>query len=411
MSDDVSFYELTERYPDERSAVEYFTNRRWPDGPSCPKCGTFDIYDSNANRRLPLLKCRDCGTQFTVTSGTVMENTKLPLRQWLFAFHIIGASKKGLSARQLARMMGITVKSAWHLAHRIRKTMKDNDQYFTGGIVESDEAYFGGKRKGYGKGYRGNKAAVQVIVERKHGTGKLGAAKDGGKRRSATECTNECPGRAQTIALGPADNVDGRTVGANLRKHTNPETTRLMTDESPIYDKVGEQFKSHDKVHHRKGDYAHTLPNSGRLVSTNAAEGLIGNLKRQIHGTHHSTSKKHLHRYLEEFDHKYNNRDQSDAAITEAAIGNIEGRRVTLFKSEEGKGDSLLDHKASEPGKQHNERGRHTQRRARAAKAPPVAPVAPSAPVAPASPVRAAEDVVAKLATAMAQRGRKGGAK
>jgi hypothetical protein len=114
---------------------------------------------------------------------------------------------------------------------------------------------------------------------------------------------------------------------------------------------------------------------------------------------------------LEEFDHKYNNRDQSDAAITEAAIGNIEGRRVTLFKSEEGKGDSLLDHKASEPGKQHNERGRHMQRKARAAKAPPVAPVAPTAPVAPASPVMAASDVAAKLATAMVQRGRKGGAK
>lgn len=356
---DLSFYQLTERYPDEESAIAYFEGKRWPNGPYCPKCGSTDVYNANAKRRLPLWKCKDCSRQFTVTSGTVMEGTKLPIRQWLFAFHIVGASKKGISTRQLARMMGITLKTAWHLSHRIRATMANNKQFFSGGVVESDEAYVGGKRRHRGRGYKGNKAVIQVIVERQHG----GRGLLPGGKRNPSGCTNECPGQAQTIVLGPEERVDGRTVGANLRKHTDPETTRLMTDESPIYDRVGESFKSHETVNHKQGEYARTDPFSGRLISTNAAEGLIGNLKRQIIGTHHSTSKKHLPRYLEEYDFKYNNRDQSDTAIAEAAIGNIEGKRLTLFKSKSGAGESLFDRKRDEQSKHGTMRGMHSKRR------------------------------------------------
>jgi hypothetical protein len=284
-----------------------------------------------------------------------MESTKLPMRVWFEAFHEIGGAKKGVSSRQLARKFGITLKSAWHLSHRIRATMKDDRQFFSGGIVESDETYIGGKRRGRGRGYKGNKMAVQVIVERKHG-GKRGQRQG--------ECENECPGRAQTIALDQeADKVDGRTVGAKLRAHTDPEKTRLMTDESPIYNKTGEAFKSHETVNHAKKEYARTEPHSGRLVSTNAAEGLFANLKRQITGTHHSTSKKHLPRYLEEYDHKYNNRAKSDTEITEAAVKNIEGRRVTLFKSKSG-GDSLIDTGPGVRRKHGTMRGMHTKRKA-----------------------------------------------
>ena len=139
MTDETSFFELTEQYPDEESAIEYFTDHRWPEGPHCPKCGSFSAYDANAKRRLPLWKCGDCDHQFTVTSGTVTEGTKLPLRQWLFAFHILGASKKGISSRQLARMMGVTLKTAWHLSHRIRATMRQDGQFFSHGKYNSRE--------------------------------------------------------------------------------------------------------------------------------------------------------------------------------------------------------------------------------------------------------------------------------
>mgnify|MGYP001565348240 CR=1 FL=1 len=360
----VSFFELSEKYPDEESAVAYFEAKRWPDGAYCPDCGSTSVYDCKAKRKVRLWKCKDCGEQFTVTSGTVMESTKLPLRKWLFAFHMLGGAKKGLSSRYLARQLGITLKSAWHLSHRIRATMKEDGQYFQGGTVETDETYIGGRRKKVGRGYRKNKIAVQTIVERRHSKG---PGKGSGRHRvsGTSECVNECPGRAQTIALNPDEGkVDGRTVGANLRKHTDPATTRLMTDESPIYDRVGESFKSHETVNHKKEEYARTDPMTGRLVSTNAAEGLFANLKRQINGTHHSTSKKHLPRYLEEFDYKYNTREQSDTERTEAAIGQIEGRRVTLFKTAAG-GDSLHDRKQGEKTKHGTRRGWHAKKHGR----------------------------------------------
>ena len=333
-NEDLSFFQLTERYPDEVSAVEYFTSKRWPDGVVCVRCGSKQVYDSNADRRLPLWKCGKCQHQFTVTSGTVMQDTKLPLRKWLFAFHMIGGAKQGLSSRYIARQLGITLKSAWHLTHRIRKTMEDNSQQFTG-IVEADETYIGGKRKHVGKGYRRNKIAVQTIVQRNK------EMRDG----------STVIGKSQSIVLDPmADRVDGRTLGGNLRRHTKPDETRLMTDENPAYLEVGKSFKSHERVHHKHEDYAHVEPHSGRMVTTNSAEGFTANLKRQIQGTHHSTSKKHLPRYLEEYDYKYNTRDMSDTERTEAAIANMEGRRVTLYKRAYGTGDALIGHKSSERG-------------------------------------------------------------
>jgi transposase-like protein len=357
-TDGPSFYRLTELYPDEASAIGYFDKRRWPRGARCPRCKSKDVFKGHAKRRLPLWHCRKCKRQFTVTSGTVMQSTHLPLRKWLFAFHMLGGAKKSISARQLARNLGVTLKTSWHLGHRIRATMTDNSQFFSGGIVETDEAYIGGRRRGMGRGYRGNKIAVQTIVQR-HGK-KTGRH----RKRLYGEPVVENPGRVQTIALDPeAENVDGRTVGAKLRAHTDPATTRLMTDESPIYDKVGESFKSHETVTHAKREYVRTEPLTGRVVTTNTAEGVFANLKRQITGTHHSTSKKHLPRYLEEYDYKYNTRDQSDTERTEAAIDNAEGKRVTLFKSATGTGDSLIDTKAGEKRKHGTMRGMHSKRR------------------------------------------------
>ncbi len=326
-TDDASLYHILEQYPDEASAERYFTQKRWPNGVRCAACGaTGARRGTQEKRKRQLWRCQKCDKQFSVTSGTVLESTKLPLRKWLLAFHFIGASKKGMSALQLSRMLHVKYQTAWHLSHRIRATMANNGQLFTG-IVETDETYIGGKRRGYGRGYRGNKAAVQTIVRR--------------NREGRTD------GQAQTIALSH-EPVDGRTVGAKLRKHTVPSRTILMTDDSPIYTAVGRNYKDHHVVNHKAKQYAYGAPD-GHLATTNTAEGLFANLKRQIHGTHHHTSKKHLPKYLEEYDYKYNTRQKTDGERTSAAVQNIEGKRLTLYKSSTGNGASLFDGKAGEP--------------------------------------------------------------
>jgi hypothetical protein len=281
----------------------------------------------NKNRRRKLFCCRACKHMFSVTSGTIMDSTKLPLRKWLIAYHMMGASKKGVSALQLSRMLRVAYNTAWHLCHRIRETMGMPPETFTG-VVETDETYIGGRRRGRGRGYRGNKVAVQTIVKRNF--------------------EDEHDAKAHTVALNNGDKVDGRSVGAKLRAHTDPESTILMTDDSPIYDRVGQSFAEHHTVNHSKEEYVRHEPD-GLVVSTNAAEGLFANLKRQITGTHHHTSQKHLQKYIDEFDFKYNNREMGDTERTELAIKNIEGKRLRLYKPEGGHGESLFDRKKGEP--------------------------------------------------------------
>jgi hypothetical protein len=142
--------------------------------------------------------------------------------------------------------------------------------------------------------------------------------------------------------LGPDDHVDGRTVGAKLRAHTDPEKTVLITDESGIYTQTGKVFLEHQTVNHKKKQYVR-YDQHGHQITTNTAEGLFANLKRQITGTHHHTSKRHLPKYVAEYDYKYNSRDDDDGTRTVAAIRGGEGKRLTLFKSKTGNAESLID--------------------------------------------------------------------
>ncbi|MFI5300639.1 MAG: IS1595 family transposase [Polyangiales bacterium] len=313
-----SLYQLTEQYPDEASAIRYFEKVRWPKGVWCPRCQSRHVVRQQSARNRGLWFCRKCAAQFSVTSGTVMESTKLPLRKWLFAFYLMGSSKKGMSALQLARILKVTYRTAWHLCHRVRQGMI-TDLGKLHGVVESDETYIGGRRKNVGRGYRGDKAAVQTMVER--------------------------GGRAKSVVLGPNDRVDGRTVGAKLRTHTDPNRTVLITDESPIYNQTGKDFLAHETVNHKRQQYVRK-DEQGHVISTNTAEGFFANLKRQIIGTHHHTSKKHLPKYVTEYDYKYNTRDIDDGTRTVAAIRGGQGQRLTLFKSTSGKGESLFDREA-----------------------------------------------------------------
>lgn len=301
----LTFVELVTRFPTEASAIEFLEAVRWGGEACCFRCGCVDVSRVESKRQRPLWYCTGCKRQFSVTTGTVMEDTKIPLHKWLMAIHLMCASKKGISSLQLHRMLGITRRSAWHLSHRIRQAMTDMVAPLLTGTVEVDESYIGGKVRGRGHGYRGNKTAVVAMVER--------------------------DGRAHTHVM-PEASVTRAKTDELLTDHIHEDAT-LNTDESGLYKEIGGYFAHHDTVNHGEEEYSLRDPRTGRRKSTNAVEGYFGNLKRQIDGTHHHVSAHHLHRYVHEFEFKYNSRKSNDGKRTVLATARIEGRRLTLFKN------------------------------------------------------------------------------
>jgi transposase-like protein len=307
-SGDLTLVQIAKRFSTEESARAYFESIRWPHGPCCLHCGNADaakIYKVTPNPekkiRKGLYKCAECSLSFTVTMGTVMEDSHISLDKWLIAFYVMCASKTQVSALQLQRQLELgSYRSAWHMCHRIRFSLSDlapADKLT--GTVEADETHVGGKARGKGRGYVKNKTPVVSLIER------------GGRVRSQV-----------------VDRVNGKAITKILKKHV-ASSAHLNTDESPIYAAVGKTFASHDTVNHRTEEYARK-DKSGRLATTNAAEGFFGNSKRSIDGTHHHISRKHTDLYFAEIDHKYNTRKVSDGARTVAAIEKMEGKRLML---------------------------------------------------------------------------------
>ncbi|HEY8033346.1 MAG TPA: IS1595 family transposase [Methylocella sp.] len=305
---ELTLIQIAAKFSTEEAAREYFEKLRWPNGPVCPHCGNADqkrIYKATPNPkkkiRAGLYKCAECLQSFTVTIGTVCEDSHIPLNKWLIGFYMMCASKTQVSALQLQRQLEIgSYRSAWFMCHRIRFALQDIfpiDQL--DGTVEADETYIGGKKRGMGRRYVGNKTAVVALVER------------GGRVRS------------QVVRK-----VTGDALGQLLKRHV-AKSAHLNTDESPLYNKPGKTFASHDAVNHSKEEYARRDV-SGRLASTNTAEGFFGNSKRSIDGTHHHVSGKHLPLYLAELDYKYNTREVTDGARTMKSIQNITGKRLML---------------------------------------------------------------------------------
>ena len=295
---------LAPQFTDADKARDYLENIRWPDGPACPKCGDMKAYKitrkkKGAKTRAGLYKCAGCRKQYTVTVGTVFEGSKVPLNKWLLAAYLIASSKKGFSAHQLHRSIGVTYKTAWFMFHRLREAMKhDSFRAALGGegkIVEADETYWGNsRRKDVRKRTGGeHKEKVFALVERN------------GDVRSFHVST-----------------VTAKTRGPILLDEVAKET-RLMTDEHGAYMKPGKEFKSHETVSHSAKEYARGD------ISTNTIEGVFSLLKRGLHGAYHHVSPEHLHRYLAEFDFRYNHRDTSDSARTDALLANAEGKRLT----------------------------------------------------------------------------------
>lgn len=308
-ADDLTLMSIMQRFSTEEAARDYFESLRWPNGPVCPHCGNCDkdrVYKVTANAekkiRAGLFKCAECNDQFTVTIGTVMEDSHIPLNKWLIAFYIMCASKTQVSALQLQRQLELgSYRTAWFLCHRIRFSLVNAvPSDLLRGTVEADETYIGGKTKGKGRGYTGNKTAVVSLVER------------GGRVRS------------QVVEM-----VSGRAVTRILKAHVAKDAA-LNTDESQLYKKVGKEFASHDVVKHQNEEYARHDRKTGRLATTNAVEGFFGNSKRAVDGTHHHISKKHTNLYFAELDYKYNTRTSTDGQRTTMGIQQMTGKRLML---------------------------------------------------------------------------------
>jgi transposase-like protein len=305
---DLTLIQISQRFSTEEAARDYFEMLRWPNGPVCPHCGNADqerIYKVTPNAekkiRVGLYKCADCEQSFTATIGTVCEDSHIPLNKWLIGFYMMCASKTQVSALQLQRQLEIgSYRSALHMCQRIRFALMDIEQtYKLKGTVEADETYIGGVKHGMGRRFVGNKTAVMSMVER------------GGNVRSHV-----------------VNKLTGEMLGGLLKKHV-AESAHLNTDESPLYTKTGKIFASHDMVNHSQEEYVRRDV-SGRLATTNTAEGFFGNSKRSLDGTHHHVSSKYLPFYLAELDYKYNTRKMTDGARTATALPKIVGKRLML---------------------------------------------------------------------------------
>jgi len=293
------------RFNDDDAAREHLEALRWPNGAVCPHCGGTErnVRLAGESHRPGLWFCGDCRTQFTVTVGTVFERSKVALHMWVLATHLICSSKKGMSAHQLHRTLGVTYKTAWFMAHRIREAMKDDEPGALGGggtPVEVDETYWG-QRKGVRKAKGGtpHKMKVVALVERS--------------------------GKARGFHVA---NVNAATLKPILLGNINKSAT-VMTDEHRAYQKakLGQHFAGHETVNHSAGEYSRE---GG--ITTNSVESYFSTLKRGLIGTFHHVGEQHLQRYVTEFDFRYNYRtamNVTDVERTDFALKGISGKRLT----------------------------------------------------------------------------------
>ena len=300
-------------FNDADAAREHLEQTRWPHGPACPHCGVVNEATAIKGRsaRAGLYQCNACRDQFTITVGTVFERSKVPLNKWLLATYLMASSKKGISAHQIGRTLGVTYKTAWFMCHRIREAMTETSPAPLGGpdkTVEADETYVGGlegnKHRSKRKFHRGagSKQAVFTLVER--------------------------DGRARSFHVA---NVNAKTLRTVIMTSVH-RTSHLMTDRANLYVKPGREFASHGAVDHSSGEYVRGKTHS------NTAENFFSILKRGIIGTFHHVSEAHLKRYLAEFDFRYSNRSGlgiNDTMRTDEALRGIGGKRLMYRRAGE----------------------------------------------------------------------------
>ena len=290
-------------FHDDNAARVHLENLLWPHGPECPHCGVIDqaTLMGGKSTRPGLYKCRACRKPFTVTMKTVMERSKIPLSKWVLAAQLMASSKKSMSAHQLHRMIGTNYETAWFLFHRLREAAAGVDTSGplggTGMEIETDESYIGGKARNKAFGDTPPKFAVLTMVER------------GGRARS------------RRVA-----DVTAKTLRDVIVRNADRKSW-LMTDEAPVYEKIGEEFKGYGTVNHSKDEYARL----GGFYTTNSAESFFALLKRAVYGQFHHVSEAHLHRYLAEADFKYNHRVKlgyDDGARAAMLLRGTQGKRL-----------------------------------------------------------------------------------
>ena len=297
-------------FHNEEAAYTFVEARIWPRGPVCPHCGGVERISKMRGKstRFGVYKCYDCRKPFRVTVGTIFEASHIKLNVWLQAVFLVASSKKGVSSNQLHRMLGITLKSAWFLSHRIREAMKNNGlEVFgaDGGDVEIDETFIGHdftiKPKGEKKG-RGfhHKNKVLSLIDRS-------------------------TGRSRSVVV---DNLKAKTLLPILQSGISPKA-RVLTDDAGYYNRLNEYFTDHGYSRHMLGEYV--SPNDP-TVHTNTVEGFFSIFKRGMKGVYQHCGHNHLHRYLAEFDFRYNNRKAlgvEDSERAEKLLAGVKGKRLT----------------------------------------------------------------------------------
>jgi transposase-like protein len=268
---EINLVNLIERYHSEDSCRARLEELRWPDGVECPRCESKNVARMEDRHQY---QCRSCRYQFSVTAGTIFHDTHLPLWKWFLAVYLIVESKKGISANQLKRTLGVSYKTAWYLCHRIRAALNEVDAQLLKGIVEADETFVGGKVEGEGRGYKGNKTLVV-----------------GALQRDGNICLQVVRGR------------DRETLHDFIRENVSGDVEAIYTDEWEAYRGVADEDTEHETVNHSEKEYAR-----GK-VHVNSMENVWSLLKRSIIGSYHQVSAKHLDAYLDELEFRFNNRE------------------------------------------------------------------------------------------------------
>lgn len=311
-------------YQNENAARTHLEQIRWPDGAHCPHCGSVKVKStvmkSKPSKKNPKPKavkgfyhCGDCRKRFTVRTNTIYERSHIPLHKWVLATQLLCSSKKGMSAHQLHRMLGVTYKSAWFMAHRIREAMIDNDTDPMGGKgkhVQADETYIGRK--------------ASPPTERSDGKPFI---KSGGSSYKNAVVSLVSEGKARTFHV---DRADAYTIRNILVTNVSRDTD-LHTDESRLYTKVGKEFAKHETINHSAGEYVRNG------MTTNNVENYFSVFKRGMKGVYQHCSEKHLGRYLVEFDFRYNHRELEDNERAIEALKGAEGKRLTYRRIGERK--------------------------------------------------------------------------